>query len=287
MKLSSQFRGKILYSQSRKSFYRTIILRLLFVLVIITITAILFYMHRGELKSEKPLNFWDIIYFTIISVTTVGYGDIVPHSSWTRLFDAFFVTFVRFFTWFLIISTAFELMVPRIMEAFMIKRLIARIKNHILICGFGRIGREVLDTLLQKGENPKQIVVIDAEEEKSELAAEKGVTGLRGDAENEEILTIADIVNARKIFICANQDHTNLMICLTARSMNENVEIITVAREKENVKLFKRAGADYIISLPELLSQEMVDADLMDSVGRKAEPGETKGSKTRRIEDDE
>lgn len=236
-----------------------VLVRFLIVVGLILITAGIFWQHRSELRADHPLNFLDVIYFTIISVTTVGYGDIVPNSSWARLFDAFFVTFIRFATWFVVISTAFEFMVPKILEGFMLKRLVERIKNHIIICGYGRIGREVLSELLDKGEDPKQIVVIDTSEEMTQWAANCGVAALRGNAESEDILKMADIIHARKVFICADQDHTNLMVCLTARSINESVEIVTVAREKENVKLFKRAGADFIISLPELLSREMVD----------------------------
>lgn len=148
----------------------------------------------------------------------------------------------------------------------MIKRLIERTKNHTIICGFGRIGREILDKMLSNKENPEQIVVVDTDEEKTQWAAEKGVSALRGDAENEEILRMADVANAKKVFICADEDHTNLMICLTARTISEKVEIITVARENENVKIFQRAGATNVISLPELLGREMLRQDKEGSV---------------------
>jgi len=236
--------------------------RFLLIAVIIAITGLIFYLDRDGLRDmahpDKPVDIFGVFYFTIVTITTLGYGDIVPITREARLFDAIFVTGVRIFTYLVILTTAFELTLPKLMEGYMIKKLIERTKDHTILCGFGRVGREVLDTLLQRGDNPEQIVVIDTSEEKTTWAAEKGVAALRGNAESEEILVMADVPNASRIYLCADQDHTNLMISLTARAMSENVEIVAMAREKENVKLFKKSGASRIISLPELLSEEMV-----------------------------
>jgi len=254
--------GKILYTESTKSIIKTALIRFLFLLAIIAITGFLFYLDRAGLQDNshpgKPVDIIGIIYFTIVTITTLGYGDIVPVTPGARLYDAIFVTAVRVITYLFIITTAFELALPKLLEGFMIKRLIERTKNHTIICGFGRIGREVLDLLIQQGADKKQIVVIDTKEEKTTWAAEKGVAALRGDAENEEILSMADVKNAKRIYLCTDQDHTNLMICLTARYMSDKVEIVAMAREKENVKLFKKSGATRVISLPELLGKEMV-----------------------------
>lgn len=253
--------GKVLYTESPRSTLRTAIYRFLFLVGIIAVTALIFYFEREGLSDsanpDKHVDIIGIIYFTIVTITTLGYGDIVPVTPGARLFDAIFVTGVRIITYLIIITTALELTLPKLMEGFMLSKLKKRTKNHTIICGFGRVGREILDQIIKKGEDTNQIVVIDTAEEKTNWAAEKGVAALRGDAENEEILEMADIYNARRMYLCANQDHTNLMICLTARNMNENLEIIAMAREKENVKLFKNSGASRVVSLPELLSLEM------------------------------
>jgi Trk K+ transport system NAD-binding subunit len=99
--------------------------------------------------------------------------------------------------------------------------------------------------------------VIEKEEEKTASAAEQGVSALRGNAESEKMLTIADVSNAKLLFACTDQDHTNLMICLTARSISEKIQIIAIA--KENVKLFKQSGTTKVISLSEIVGTKMVD----------------------------
>jgi len=241
---------------------RVALKRSLIIIAVIALTALFFYIDKDGLRDSanpgKPVDLLGVIYFTIVTITTLGYGDIVPVTHNSRLFDAIFVTIVRIFTYLTILTTAFELTLPKIMEGFMIKKLIERTKDHTIICGFGRIGREILSTILKEGHDPRQIVVIDSREEKAAWAAEQGVAALRGNAENEELLKMADVYNAKRIFLCTDQDHTNLMICLTARSMSEKVEIVTVSLEKENVKIFKKSGADRVINIPELLSVEML-----------------------------
>lgn len=265
MAISRHSYGKILYNENPRSVLRTATRRMLFLLGIIAVTTLIFYFDRHGLRDSanpgKPVDIIGVIYFTIVTITTLGYGDIVPVTVEARLFDAIFVTAVRIITYLVILTTAVELTLPKILEGYMIKNLIKRTKDHTIITGFGRIGREVLDQVLAHGEDPKQVVVIDTEEAKTTWAADLGVAALRGDAENEEILKMADVKNARKLYLCSDQDHTNLMVCLTARALSENVEIIAMAREKENVKLFKKSGATRVISLPELLSKEMVKDD--------------------------
>ncbi len=244
------------------------------VTAVIILTAVIFYFDRTGLidqtHPDKPLDIIGVIYFTIVTVTTLGYGDIVPITSGARLFNAIFVTGVRIFTYLIILTTTFELTLPKMMEGLMIKKLIDRTKDHIIICGLGKVGQEILENTLAQGQDPKQIVVVDIDEDMATLAAEKGVAALRGNAEKEEILRMADVKNARKIYLCADQDHTNIMIGLTARSMSDKVQIVALAREKENVKLFRNSGATRIISLPELLSKEMLkDSDGDEPAGGK------------------
>jgi voltage-gated potassium channel len=206
----------------------------------------------------KAVDLLGVIYFSIITVTGIGYGDISPVTPLSRILVSIFVTVSWAIIYLLIIPAATEMVLFKISEGFMLSKLGRLLKNHIVICGMGQIGREVLKNLLAEGENPNQLVVVDLMEENVSWAAERRVTAIRGDAENIEILKLINLKGAKRLYLCADKDHTNLMICLASRSLNDSLEIIAISRAEENVKLFEKAGVSRVICLPRLLGKELV-----------------------------
>jgi voltage-gated potassium channel len=190
-----------------------------------------------------------VIYFTMVTVTTVGYGDIVPVSTRARLIDALVVTPVRIFIWVIFLGTAYQLAFRQFTEVFRMAKLERHLDDHIVICGFGHTGYSTAKELLAKGTNPDQILVIDPGEERVRIAGELGVVALRGDASQEDLLKYGAFLNeAKAVIISAGRDDTNALILLTVRHLNSRCRVIVSAKEEENVKLFRQGGAQTIIS---------------------------------------
>jgi voltage-gated potassium channel len=198
---------------------------------------------------DGEISFSDVIYFTMVTVTTVGYGDIVPVSTRARLIDALVVTPVRIFIWVIFLGTAYQLAFRQFTEVFRMAKLERHLDDHIVICGFGHTGYSTAKELLAKGTNPDQILVIDPGEERVRIAGELGVVALRGDASQEDLLKYGAFLNeAKAVIISAGRDDTNALILLTVRHLNSRCRVIVSAKEEENVKLFRQGGAQTIIS---------------------------------------
>jgi voltage-gated potassium channel len=107
------------------------------------LVMIVFWLDRDGLRdfADGHVSFADVVYFTMVTVTTVGYGDIVPVTGSARLFDALLVTPVRLLVWLIFIGTAYQFVVERILEDTRMRLRQSRLKDHIVICGFGRSGR--------------------------------------------------------------------------------------------------------------------------------------------------
>lgn len=213
------------------------------------ITAIL-WLDRGGLRDQLDgeISFTDAVYFTMVTVTTVGYGDIVPVSTRARLIDALVVTPIRIAVWFLFLGTAYQLFIRRYMEDYRMAKLQATLHSHIIVCGFGHTGMSAAKELLVRGTNTTQIVVIDKQEERVRLAGTLGISAFQADATQEAILHDAVIGKAKAVIIAGGSDDSNALILLTARHLNPTVRIIVSAKEEENVKLFKQGGANAILS---------------------------------------
>jgi len=242
-------RGRILHVRSALSPERTLAVRAGIIVLLLSTVIAIFWFDRDGLKDnlDDHVSFGDILYFTMITVTTVGYGDMVPVSDSARLIDAFAVTPIRIFIWFIFLGTAYEFVVQKIVEDFRMSRLQKKLNGHVVLCGYGHSGSIAVKESIAKGYAPDRIVVIDQSGERVRLAADAGLVGLQGDATSEELLTMACVQSAKAVIVSTGRDDTTILVVLTVRHLSKAKVIASIA-EEENIKLAKLGGADLVVS---------------------------------------
>ena len=204
------------------------------------VLSLLWWDRDGLLdQHDGEISFSDVVYFTMITVTTVGYGDIVPVSTSARMLDALVVTPIRFGIWFLFLGTAYQLIIRQYMEGYRMTKLQETLNRHIIVCGFGHTGLSTVKELMARGVRSDQMIIIDTLEERVRLAGSIGIAGFQADGTQEAVLRDAVIDKAKAVIIAAGRDDSSALMLLTARHLNPTVRIIVSAKEEENVKLFK------------------------------------------------
>jgi voltage-gated potassium channel len=217
--------------------------------MIVFIVAFLWF-ERDSLRDniDGHISFSDVIYFTMISATTTGYGDIVPVTDRARLFDALIVTPIRVFFLLLLAGTAYTFIIKRTWNRWLMKLIQKNLRDHILIAGFGVSNDKALEELLKGGTPARRIVVIDNDGEALDRAAECGVAVLRGDAARDETLLAAHVDRAAALLVSTGRDDSNILVVLTARKLSADVKISVTIRESDNEDIAKQAGADTVIN---------------------------------------
>ena len=208
------------------------------------------WFERDALKDQIDghISFADVIYFTMISATTTGYGDVVPITDRARLFDALIVTPIRVFFLLLLAGTAYTFIIKRTWNRWLMKLIQKNLHDHILLAGFGISNDKALEELIAKGISPNRIVVIDNDQDALNRAAECGVAVLQGDAARDETLLSAHVDRAAALLVSTGRDDSNILVTLTARKLSPSVNISVTIRESDNEDIARQAGADTVIN---------------------------------------
>lgn len=202
------------------------------------------------IERATPL---DSAYMTVITLATVGFQEVMPLSQSGKIFTMALIlvgvgavgyTFTQVAT-FLIGGDLQNALKGRQME-----KTIQRYRDHIVVCGFGRIGRMVAENLAETGE---QVVVVD----KEHLDRIESYAYLVGDATEDAVLEAAGIRHARGLAACLPSDADNLFVTLSAKSIRSDIKVAARAIASENAAKLRRAGADEVISVHDISARRI------------------------------
>jgi voltage-gated potassium channel len=192
--------------------------------------------------------FMDALFMTVTTISTVGFGEVHPLSVGGRIVTMFLILFaIALFGYFFskIVTVMVEGRIRSFIKGRKMEQQIENLKDHFIICGYGRMGSQVAAEFQQSG---VPFVVIDSNPSSFEREEARGILHIIGDACREEDLERCRIVDARGLVCVLAEDQHNVYAVLTARGMNAKLHIVTRAIERGSENKLKRAGADHVIS---------------------------------------
>lgn len=249
-KLQIQSGFHLLRRAAKWPVWADLVARLGLAFALIAFVVLVHWIDRAGLKDthDGQISFLDVVYFTMISVTTTGFGDIAPVSDRSRLIEAVIVTPIRIAVLFIFVGTAYSFVIKRTWDKWRMARIQAKLTDHCVVLGYGTSGAEAVRELIARGTDPACIVVIDAARNRINAAEAAGCNVLEGDATSDETLIDVRIAEARTVLVSAGRDDTSILIVLTVRHLAPNVPISVVIRTQDNELLARQAGANNVIN---------------------------------------
>ena len=219
----------------------------------------------GYILIEK-WSFSDAIYMTFVTITTVGFTEVHPLSNAGRHFTILLIMFSVFtlgYSVTVLVTYVFEGQIMKSVKERRMARAIHRLKDHYIVCGAGRVGREVIIEFKQAR---AKFVVIERDPASSLLPQDESVLFVEGDASEDHVLKEAGIDSAKGLVAVLPDDESNLFVVFTARQLNPKLSIVARASDERAAKKLNKAGANWVISPNQIAGQRMASVMLRPSV---------------------
>jgi voltage-gated potassium channel len=241
--------GVVRIPEQHGSPIRVIARRLAIALVLLLAASLAVYLDRGGYRDvrNEPMTFLDCLYFSAMSLSTTGYGDITPYTETARLVHTVIFTALRIAFLAVLVGTTLELLSERSRQGWKIQRWRSRVRNHTIVIGYGTKGKTAVAAILGDEDARGEVVVVDTDRSTLEHAASAGLVTVHGDATRADVLRLAGAQHAASILVATNRDDTAVLVTLTAREIAPKAKIVASIRETENQHLLQQSGADAVV----------------------------------------
>ncbi|MBV8116318.1 MAG: potassium channel protein [Silvibacterium sp.] len=211
-------------------------------------------------------SWFDAFYMTLTTITTIGYQELRPLSHAGRIFNSFLIIFgvsAIFLAAGAMTQTIIELELQDRYGKRRKKRMIDKLENHFIVCGFGRVGRNASYEFQRTG---APFLVLDRNEQRVAKAASAGMLAIVADATTDNALREAGVLRAKGLIAALPSDAENLFIILSAKTLNPALTVVTRASEEEAGEKLRRAGADTVFTPYSMAGRQLADALLRPHV---------------------
>ncbi len=232
----------------KKNIFSVLYLPVVVLLIILSVGTAGYILLEGA-------NFLDALYMTVITLTTVGFREVVELDLRGKVFTIFLILMgvgligytISTFSAFFVEGGLTEFMKGRKME-----KEIKRLKNHIIVCGFGESGSKIAEIL---SKSRRKVVVVDSKF----ISEMENYFYIVGDATDDEVLKAAGIEKAYYLVAALPSDSDNVFVSITAKALNKNVKVIAKAREKNSLKKMKLVGIDEVVYLFDITARRIAN----------------------------
>jgi voltage-gated potassium channel len=227
----------------------SIIRRVIGAILALGIAVLLVYLGRDGYRdaNDDGLSLLDCFYYATVSLSTTGYGDITPVSPTARLVNVLVITPLRVLFLIVLVGTTLEVLTERSRQALKIQRWRRRVRDHVVVIGYGTKGRSAVSSLLADEEEAIDVVVVDTAPSALEAATSRGLVTVNGNGTRSDVLRLAGVTRARAVVVATNRDDTAVLVTLTARELAPQAYIVASVRERENLHLLRQSGANSVV----------------------------------------